>query len=100
MEHGQIGEGEIPQHLFFGASIEEIDNNATMYQVWWWFFVYKVHPVMLQWVQFLLFLSVQHDMHGGSASVGAQDYHFIADESVLPSSISGKKQAREKKSCS
>jgi hypothetical protein len=33
MEHGQIGEGEIPQHLFFGASIEEIDNNATMYQV-------------------------------------------------------------------
>jgi hypothetical protein len=55
---------------------------------------------MLQWVQFLLFLSVQHDMHGGSASAGAQDYHFIANESVLPSSISGKKQAREKKSCS
>jgi hypothetical protein len=32
MEHGQTEEGEVPQHLFFGASIEEIDN-ATMSHV-------------------------------------------------------------------
>jgi hypothetical protein len=36
-------------------------------------------------------------MHEGSALAGAEDYHFIADESVLPSSISGKKQAWEKR---
>jgi hypothetical protein len=29
MEHAQTGEGEVPQDLFFGVSIEEI-NNATM----------------------------------------------------------------------
>jgi hypothetical protein len=32
MEHAQTGEEEVPQDLFFGVSIEEIDN-ATMYQV-------------------------------------------------------------------
>jgi hypothetical protein len=32
MEHGQTEEGEVPQHLYFGASIEEIDN-ATMSHV-------------------------------------------------------------------
>jgi hypothetical protein len=32
MEHGQTEEGEVSQHLFLGASIEQIDN-ATMSQV-------------------------------------------------------------------
>jgi hypothetical protein len=36
-------------------------------------------------------------MHRGSASAGAQDYHLTADESLLPSSMSGKKQAQEKR---
>lgn len=29
MEHGQNGEGEVPEHFFFGASIEEIDSTTA-----------------------------------------------------------------------
>jgi hypothetical protein len=36
-------------------------------------------------------------MHEGSALAEAEDYYFVADESILPTSISGKKQAREKR---
>jgi hypothetical protein len=36
-------------------------------------------------------------MHEGSALPRVEDYYFVADESVLPSSISGKKQAQEKR---
>jgi hypothetical protein len=57
MEHGQTEEGEVSQHLFLGASIEQIDN-ATMSQVWWWIFLYKVHSLVLQLVELLLILPV------------------------------------------
>jgi hypothetical protein len=36
-------------------------------------------------------------MYRGSASARSQDYHFTPDETLPPSSISGKKQTREKK---
>jgi hypothetical protein len=52
---------------------------------------------MLQWVELLLILPVQYDMHRGSASAGSQDYHLTPEETLLPSSISVKKQAREKR---
>jgi hypothetical protein len=36
-------------------------------------------------------------MYRGNASAGSQDYHLTPDETLLPSSISGKKQAQEKR---
>jgi hypothetical protein len=36
-------------------------------------------------------------MYRGSASVGSQDYHLAHEESLQPSPMSGKKQAREKR---
>jgi hypothetical protein len=35
MEPGEMGERDVPQNFFFCASIEEIDNNPTMYRVCW-----------------------------------------------------------------
>ncbi|KAL6647726.1 hypothetical protein ACP70R_015163 [Stipagrostis hirtigluma subsp. patula] len=67
MEHGQTGEGEVPQQFSFGASIEEIDNSTAH----------------------------QYGMHGGT-SAGTEDCHLTAQESPLPSSRPGKKQAGEK----
>jgi hypothetical protein len=53
MEPGEMGEGDVPQIFSFRASIEEIDNNPTMYRFVGNVFVCKVHPVMFLWVQFL-----------------------------------------------
>jgi len=41
-------------------------------------------------------MQYHYDMNGGSASAGSQDHTFMAEESLLPSSMAGKKQAREK----